>query len=465
VQTDRQQLDRWETFGILYLVVPLFVFFAGFIRFELAIAGCALIAWLSYELIRHTAWRRRSSSRWRPAYFLAIAGLWIWLSGGIGPVHPNGDWSKHYAIVNFLTQHPWPPSQHFAELGESAVRYYLGWYLVPSLLLKATSAGWQAFAMAAWSTLGVFLFFNLLPGIVGERRAAVLAPLVFIMFGGADLLGTLLSGYHHPVPYHFEWWIQWIQFSSNTTAIFWVPQHAIPAWLGAALLMRAREHDALLRYCALLLVAALLWSPFSALGLLPFMIALSWRHGLRAIALNWRAIGSGVLLGLPVAIYLHAGSAAIPHGYIGTLPCIAPESCFTFPSYVLFILVEVALPLAVLLVHNKSAQGFLVAAAITLCVIPFYKIGWLNDFAMRASLPALAIVAILCAQLLADGSKVLVAALIVVLLLGLPTTVGEIARGFMPQPEISPDTDFATIEYRKELLSQYFAPLPIWILR
>jgi hypothetical protein len=463
-------LQPAPTLAVLYLVAPLYVFFAFFIRWELAVPACAVMTFLIYELISRTAWRSSTAIDWQPLYFLMLAALWVWSSGGFGGVHQNDDWNKHYQIINFLTQHTWPATDQFQEFGNSALRYYIGWYLVPALVLRSTNPDFQTLATAVWSTLGVSLFFNLLPGIVGKRWAAVAAPLVFVVFGGADVLGALITKAEPILPFHNEWWAGWIQYSSNTTSLFWVPQHAIPAWLGVAILMRWRDRPEFLRYCAFMTSAILLWSPFSAIGLTPFLLALLVQHGARGLIMDLRSIVSVLLLSVPVALYLTAGSGTIPHGFIGKLPCleIVPwKGCFTWPTYPIFLVIEIGAPLAMLFLRREREQGFVVASAIALLALPLYKFGAMNDLSMRASLPALAVLAILSAKLLTEGRKTYAAAVILILAAATPNVLGEMYRGFIPGAHVPPNNTVdmgISGEGGKFFYAQYFAPLPIWVL-
>jgi hypothetical protein len=94
--------------------------------------------------------------------------------------------------------------------------------------------------------------------------------------------------------------------------------------------------------------------------------------------------------------------------------------------------------------------------------------GAANDFGMRASLPSLAVLAILCAKLLVTGPRPYSIAVLVVLLAALPTTLGEMSRSFAAVPDIDPNTavgPHSVPENERELFAQYFAPRPIWILR
>lgn len=455
-----------ETSAVLYLVIPLFIFLASFVRFEIAVPACALIAFLAYDMVRQTLWREFLILRWESLYFLGLAAVWMWLSGGIGPLAltQNTDWAKHNLIINFLAEHSWPASEKLPHFGTVALRYYIGWHLVPSLIVKLFHAPSSVLAASIWSIVGVFLFFSLLPGLVGKRTALIVAaPLTFILFGGADIIGTYITQYSVGPPYHFEWWAGWAQFSSNTTALFWSPQQALPAWLGAALLMRCRHTDRLLPFCALLASAILLWSPLVTIGLVPFLITLAVQRGPLSIAFGWRAIASTLLLALPVGLYLISGSGAIPHDFIGKFSC-TQGPCFTWLSYFLFLAIEVGATLTILFLRKQPEQGFLLAAASALCLIPLFKMGVFNDFAMRASLPSLAVLAILFSKLFAGPRPYPVAAL-AVLLLAFPSIFGEFSRGFLPDSKPAV-IDLATID--KTLgwwIDQTFTRQPSWVLR
>jgi hypothetical protein len=465
VNSAKQPFHWVETVALLYLVIPLLLFFAFFIRLEIAIPACALMAILLYELIRKTAWHTALRFYWESAYFLALAVLWVWLSGGIQPLvlTQNADWVKHNLIIDFLAEHSWPPVDQLPHFGKLVLRYYIGWHLVPASIVKMTHANSPILAATTWCILGVFLFFNLLPDLVGKRAAIIAAPLVFMAFSGADIFGTYITQHQAGPLHHFEWWVGWAQFSSNTTALFWSPQQAIPAWLGIALLMRCRCRSELLPYCALFVSATLLWAPLVTIGLAPFLLALTLQHGLYKIIFGWRALLSVLLLAIPVGFYLTAGFAIIPHGYIG-VSCAEDAPCFTWPSYFLFLLIEIGAPLAILFLRKEPEHGFLVAAAIALCLIPLYRIGVANDFAMRASLPSLALLSILCAKLFAGPRPYPMAAL-AVLLIAFPTVAGELLRGFSSNPEVLV-LDLATAdETLRWWIEQSFAPPPIWVLR
>src|SRR3569833_3929046 len=161
-------ISRVDTLAVLYLVIPLFAFF---IRFEIAVPACALIALQLFEMARRTAWQRPVVPRWTYLYFLALAGLWVWLSGSAGGLRlDNKDWLKHYSIINFLVENPWPSHACISELGDAVIRYSKGWYLVPAAALKLMDPHFRGLALSACSAVGELLFFSDLHDLEGGTR-------------------------------------------------------------------------------------------------------------------------------------------------------------------------------------------------------------------------------------------------------------------------------------------------------
>ena len=63
-----------------------------------------------------------------------------------------------------------------------------------------------------------------------------------------------------------------------TTQLFWVPNHALGSWLVIGIMFRNMRFSVVDATFPILLAAAALWSPLSAVGLLPFAL--------------WKAYGS-----------------------------------------------------------------------------------------------------------------------------------------------------------------------------
>src|SRR3569832_2597082 len=171
MNSGEQSVSRAETLAVVYLVAPLFIFFAYFIRLEIAIPACALVALQIYQIIRRTAWRQPLASCWMYVYFSALAALWIALSIGVGSLQ-NSDWFKHYSVLNFLAQNTWPSHADITGLGDAVIRYSIGWYLIPALVLKITGAEIQTLALTAGAARGGGRRGGRRPGRGGARRGA-----------------------------------------------------------------------------------------------------------------------------------------------------------------------------------------------------------------------------------------------------------------------------------------------------
>ncbi|KLU21979.1 hypothetical protein EOS_33095 [Caballeronia mineralivorans PML1(12)] len=319
---------------------------------------------------------------------------------------------------------------------------------------------------------GIFLFFRMLNSLITTKRAAVIMPLVFILFSGADIVGRAITHFQVGLIYHIEWWAGWIEYASNMTSLFWVPQHAIAVWLGAAILLLQAKRPTLLPYLALAFSAICLWSPFAAIGLAPFALVLAWRNGIKEIVFDWRPVVALVLIALPTMLYLTNSAGQIPHGFIGTPAnrCVWSESagapCFSWPSYFLFVVVEFAVLGIILLFAKRDGRAMLIVALSSLMLIPLYKAGAYNDFGMRVSMAGLAVLAILAGELIVTGPRLAAAAMIVALALGLPTSMGEVARVFTDVPGVDVNSSLEkSLNDHPEVLPQYFARLPISVLR
>jgi hypothetical protein len=185
-------------------------------------------------------------------------------------------------------------------------------------------------------------------------------------------------------------------------------------------------------------------------------LLLCWRKS------NWRGlfspwnILSSALIVVPIVGYLAAGAGGIPHG--PATPSIA--------DYALFIGLEVAAPLVLLMIESPTDRPILVVAAAILVTLPFYRFGLGNDLAGRASLPSLACIAIVAAKILASRVAKLNWLLVLILIIGAATPLSEMYRSAISAATFYREEDAGkAFEALADLRTQYFAPYPIWMLR
>ena len=214
----------------------------------------------------------------------------------------------------------------------------------------------------------------------------------------------LLSGEALPVldPAHIETdeHLLWrIQYSSNTTALMWAPQHFITAGLYAMLLLHLRRAPRFLAGSGVLLATCLFWSPFVAVGLLPFVVVLLLDNGLRPF-LRWQNVVLAGPLAALFVYFLSSGTADIVHGWIWSKSTWG-ETAVWLP---VFYLTEFAV-FALLLwrcAPDIRHERFFLASVAALTLLPVYTYGYFNDLGMRGALPALVILCWFCAQILAN---------------------------------------------------------------
>jgi hypothetical protein len=364
---------------LAYLALPMIAFAIGWLRWPIAILVIASIGWFFVVLARSSqpADRDVELSLRTLVGLVVVVVLWTALSGIGGFGYQTYDYEKHNAVMKTLIDEPWPVQ---LTAGDMFV-YYVGYYVVPAAIGKIV--GWHGVAAATvvWSAAGIalaLLWIGVLARAMATRTFAA-----FALCGGLSLIGALLfHGIHGGLEsWNVEGWTMMLEYPGSTSQLYWAPQHTLVAWLAAALVLHddATEHAWLVG--PWLIAFALLWSPFAALGLAP-LLAMSalraWRQGRRRI--SWLLWIPPVAIAVMLLCYFAAIRAALPHGW-----SLAVLGSPFAKLYVPFCILEFGI-YAVLLAERSA----LVWVAIgSLIAIPLYRYGLFNDFAMRASTPAL----------------------------------------------------------------------------
>lgn len=349
--------------------------------------------------------------------FLSLGFLLLSGVGGVG--HFNTDLIVVHSMMRNLVEDPWPVS-FFG--GQRDLVYYLGLVLPASALGKLfPELTFQAHA--AYVFVGLFLFSSSLIGFFNPPLHVQVDPAspevpsrvwarVFVgistvvLFGGFDAVGWLIRFHAWPEwGTHIEWWNQQYQWSSFLTQLVWVPRHAIPAWLGVMTIcsFRSEKGAAGSAWRAALFVLPLLpfWSPFVALGLLPFALWSFWgkreeiRFSILPVVL-WCLLCS--VISLPALLFLGSIDGDFPVRflpiYLGFSEWLERAAAFAAVELGPFLLACVALLIWRGKRHGISASPLIGTAAfcLSVAVLAFslcIQTGRFNDFAMRVSMPAL----------------------------------------------------------------------------
>lgn len=427
-----------------YLFLPLPIFFIGFFipAVGIPVAALALAAalhWLPAPRLAPGTANARRALLPGCALLALLAFAWAALGGAGHLFHANGiDWVPRFAVLRDLVVEAWPP-RYADDAGHAMLlRAPPGYYLPPAAMARLADLAHADAILLGWTWLGVALFFCAnMPGKPGQKLAAAL---LFAFASGLDVIGMLLrSGALPELTQHIEWWAGGMQYSSNATLLFWVPNHALPGWIAAGWLWRFRDDPRFLARLPTLLLAVMLWSPLTAAGLLPLCLA--------ALAAHWRAcvmtppqcrqlLLSLALVAIPGALgaaYLLLGFGSGESGLAAmSAPAPGAPSASPFADRMIFFVLEAGIFAVFALLLERSAP--VIAAAAVLAVLPWLNFGPANDLAMRASIPALAVLwLVLITELTAEPGRQRLsprrrALLLAVFLLGSVTPCQEIYR-------------------------------------
>lgn len=424
--------------SLAWLMLPALVFFAGWLK--PGIAGICfalfLLLWVCFYRVYRQEERTVTLQLWYLAVLAGALVVWLALSGIGGIGYQNLDFYVRNPLYNDLVQRPWPLTYNLSGqlpavqeiCGSDTVGfvYYFFFWLPPALL--ARYLGFANLWLFLWCFIGLSLILMQLHLYLQKQN--LLIPAVFILFSGLDVLPFVLQEGIVKTA-HMEWWAGHLfQYSSNTTQLFWVFNQAIPLWLIVTCLLNQRDNRTTVGLCSL----AFLFSPFATFGMVPIAL---WSVFRKKQSL-WKAITPVnvvvplLMLGIFGSFYLAKPGGLGANGFIWTVE----EPVQVAKWYLPFLLFEVGF--YILCLHRELFRyDYLALAAGELLLIPLYKLTDANDFAMRASIPALFILCVSVMRYLLEHRDKLCAVLAVLLLLGACTAGTEMLRSvkFTLSPE------------------------------
>ena len=478
-----------KTITAYYLVLPSFLFVAGWLRWPYALASLiclfiysGVLAVDAYHHLREWRLTARSPARWdgwQWGGLLAASALvfaWLMLSGTGGFGYQNFDYQANNALLKDLILNNWPLIAQFEGQPVHMV-YYVAYYLPAAVVGKWL--GWSAanLFLFAWTYTGLilaFAWFARIGRIKLEKRPSRYLGLVvfFCLAGGLDLIATqLLTRADVRMSDHVEPWAAFFQFSSNTTLIYWVPQHTLAIWLLTGLFCDVIYRRQSLKYIGMPAAAAFIWSPFGVVGLVPLLImtlVVYLRRPNQTCLFNRDSLvlnGLAAWVGAVYLLYLGSNQFHFPTGWIWKMVEGAPGFLFqrlwqfwVFEFGLAAFITVMILVLGAVVGHsaNSSAEStrihwgrwlaedfdlsreqvlVFVACLIVLLMLPLYKMGVHNDLVMRGSVSALFFFWAFLAKVLFDASsrvkrrlRPLFLLLIMILLIGFYPSLAEISR-------------------------------------
>lgn len=406
--------------------------------------------------------------QWPRLCALLLAAFALLLIGGEGHVFfAKNDWLYRDAVLADLVARPFP-IVYRDEGADFLLRAPLGMYLLPAAIGRAFTLNAAHFALLAQNSLVLGGFLYVVALLWPRARGVVL---LFVLFSGLDVIPFLIKTNGAWLSVNLSFWSNSWNYGSNVTQLFWNPNHVLPAWWFAALGALLLRGEIGLTALAAGAMPLALWSPIALIGGAPFFVyfafAVPRSDGLK----RWLTGAVSAFGFLPVLAYLGLDAESVPHEWL-----IAKAGFFDeYVFFNIFALAQGAFVAALWRRVDPSLRGAVAVSLAALLAIPFYSLGYMNDFAQRVSLIPRAFIALAFAALLIGllRERRLPAALVgsALAAIGAATPALEIYDSLTtPRFSIS-DCNLLTVHRKlhpKSGLATYFArtaAAPRWLLR
>ena len=399
------ELPALHRLAILYLALPLAIWLVGWLEWWIGIPATLLLA-LSLWKASSGSWRPNLTP---PTLVLALFGLgWALLTpaGGFAALNA-ADWINHRAVLLDLGQGGWPTYlTSYVHDEPPLLRYYLGWYIAPGLLGKWLGPAALNWAVPLWTWGGFTLLLLLFTHGLPTLRAALLAAVIFLLFGGLDLSRVLIyEGIPDAGPFLFEQWGKgrihfqpdWGPSNLDVQAILdtstWSPQHIIPGGIAPLLLLQLRQRPRFLAVVGIVLTTCLFWSTLLSIALLALASGLLAVNRLGRL-LTWQNLLAAPLLAGTLAIYLASSGAGFQTGWLWE---VYDDRLRMALDMMVFYTVEFgALAFLLWRVRPQTMRDpfFFVSLAI-LCLVYWFYVGHprFSELSIRMAVPAVTVLA------------------------------------------------------------------------
>lgn len=416
----------------IYFLFPAIIFAFGYLRFPYAllVAVSETVCVILFLRKSNTTEDKAESieiSCQELVIFLLICIVWAALGGLYGLGYQTSDWDMRNSLCHDLVTHPWPV---IYEGKNTALCYYIGFWMVPAAVGKLAGLFWGeaiAFRVArvmvgVVASIGLFIIILLLNVYfqTHTKRERTIVLLMFVFFSGMDIIGVLITHYWEafsPDLMHLEWWTGY-QYTSLTACIYWVFNQTIIPWMVTLCFLMEKDS----RNYVFLASACILCGPLPLIGLAAYMVTreiariigcIKGRKRKKEVLESLFSVSNLVcLLGVcpMLCAYIMSNDAFTRGVSIGKEASKAAANQITgfWPSSwyplknentVFFVLFSVFLEVGVYLIllwkdYHKDLLYQMVL--LSLIIIPFIHVGNAQDFCMRASVPGVFIVMLLC---------------------------------------------------------------------
>ena len=398
---------------VLFLTVPLFMFFLGYLRLSVGIPLTLIFAGIVLYCVSDCLndpdglkLSRQDTDLKIPVSYIigfAVTALALSFVSGVGEyIFTIQDHPYRRAILRDLIDYDWPVIYNYSTQtnpevreifgivsGERAFSYYFIYWMPAALAGKMFGFEFGNFVLFLWNSLGIFL--SLIASCAAIKRFTAWVAFMYIFFSGLDVIPNFVYLFNEYGSWRwFEGYVPVLSYVSNFRELASVYNQMVPCFLVVALLLISNNTR------SMGLTAGILfgYSPWAVFGILPVVGALLFGKKLRAEKLSKNImnvlspvnIASALLLLTVLGSYYMSNAAATD--YKGFAWETFDSPVLFIPTYLIFVAVEV-LPFVIILYKTMRKDPVFWASAAALLLIPLYQVTGMNDFCMRCSMPAL----------------------------------------------------------------------------
>lgn len=396
----------------LYMVVPIVIFFVGWLKYYVGIALSAVLLFGLYFFIRKR-YKEVQHFYIEPIALLAIIVaiiVWVYLSGVGGYFCQRQDWHYRNALLRDLIDYTWPVI--YPETGNGLV-YYCTFWMVPALFGKMF--GWEAanFCLYLWTCIGIFISMLLICKLLGLSTLKKIGIMIclYVCWSGLNILGEIAMavwghGEGSIIGGAFGWpeYISNLQYTPNNALLEWVFNQTIVPWIVVPLFLQDKRID-ILAYLGLCMFP---FAPFPFVGF--FGICVMWAL-FEAVCLikesKYKQLLKSVF-SIPniiaiLSVFVVFGLLFLCNAAVNGSTGAGGMELYTesedysnkqFLCTLMFYVLEFLVYSVLIFKENKKNLIYWVINII-LVICPLIKVGTGRDFCMRASIPALFILMIM----------------------------------------------------------------------
>lgn len=375
--------------ALAYLAIPVFILIFSLFSWPFVVGATIALAVLIFDVYRQLPTANATPiPSLRNSYPLILITVFLVAVGVICP-YDHVDWEKSIGVFNLLRDAEFPPIFTRLDGEPRLLRYYLGWYIVPSISARFGGDFLLTPVIFLSTTFGIVLALLMTFAQLKSRGAFLVAAITFFLFSGLDIIGVWVTGrYNCCSPFDlFQWYVSWGAINPPLLGTSMHPQHALPAWLGVGMLLAERRLT--LRYSVLIGAVILMWSPIVAIGLIPIYVWATVKEGLKTIITPANTIAAP-LVAISIVSYLTQSTGAMPFFAIWEVASISRLLMF-------FLLEFLVIAIAIYQARREDNQ-LLSLSVICLLVFSLISYGVVNDFIIRVTMPYVFILAFLAVK-------------------------------------------------------------------